>query len=47
MKVFIIALLDANKATGHDVMAFNILKAVAEEISLSLSTLYNSRIKKD
>ena len=38
--------LDANKATGHDGISAKILRTEAEEISLSLSTIYNSRIKK-
>ena len=36
--------LDVNKATSHDGISAKILKAGAEEISLPLSTLYNSRI---
>ena len=39
--------LGANKATGHDGISAKILKTGAEEISLSLSTIYNSCIKKD
>ena len=38
--------LDANKATGHDGISVKILKTGAKEISLSLSTIYNSCIKK-
>ena len=37
---------DVNKATGHDGISAKILKAGAEEISLPLSILYNSCIKK-
>ena len=40
------SLLDVNKATGHDGISTKILRAGAEEISLSLSTLFNSCIKK-
>ena len=40
------SLLDVNKATGHDGISAKILRAGAEEISLSLSTLFNSCIKK-
>ena len=39
--------LDPNKANGHDGISAKILKTGAEEISLSLSTIYNSCIKKD
>ena len=38
--------LDVNKATGHDGISAKIVKAVAEEISPPLSTLYNLFIKK-
>ena len=38
--------LDPNKANGHDGISAKILKTGAEEISLSLSTIYNSCIKK-
>ena len=38
--------LDPNKANGHDGISAKILKTGAEEISLSLSTIYNSYIKK-
>ena len=38
--------LDVNKATGYDAIPAKILKVRAEEISLPLSTLYNSCIKK-
>ena len=38
--------LDANKATGHDGIFVKVLKTGAKEISLSLSTIYNSCIKK-
>ena len=38
--------LDPNKANGHDGVSAKILKTGAEEISLSLSTIYNSYIKK-
>lgn len=38
--------LDVNKATGYDGISAKILKAGAEEISLPLSILYNSCIKK-
>ena len=38
--------LDVNEATGHDGISAKILKAGAEEISLPLSILYNSCIKK-
>ena len=37
---------DANKATGHDGISAKILKAGAEEISLSLCSIYNSYIKR-
>ena len=38
--------LDVNKATGHDGISAKILKAGDDEISLTLSILYNSCIKK-
>ena len=38
--------LDPNQANGHDGISAKILKTGAEEISLSLSTIYNSCIKK-
>ena len=38
--------LDANKANCHDGISAMILKTGAKEISLSLSTIYNSCIKK-
>ena len=38
--------LDPNKANGHDGISAKILKTGAEEISLSLFTIYNSCIKK-
>ena len=38
--------LDVNKATGHDGISVKILKAGDDEISLTLSILYNSGIKK-
>ena len=38
--------LDANKATGHDGISAKMLKTRAEEISPSLSTIYNSCTKK-
>ena len=38
--------LDVNEATGHDGISAKILKAGDDEISLTLSILYNSCIKK-
>ena len=38
--------LDTNKATGHDGIPAKILKAGAQELSLPLTTLFNSHIRK-
>ena len=38
--------LDTNKATGHDGIPAKILKAGAQELSLPLTTLFNSCIRK-
>lgn len=38
--------LDVNEATGQDGISSKNLKAGADEISISLSTLYNSCLKK-
>ena len=38
--------LDTNKATGHDGIPTKILKAGAQELSVPLTTLFNSCIRK-